>query len=168
VSDALAVINKVIAEHREIRRHVKLAGDAINDIEALFTLQKARSGWFQGSAQEITTKQNQMQQSLNLLEQGLRNHFDFEEKHLPPLFGELLMKALLAEHGDINRQISNAKAMLASTRLAGLGRQEMLQKESEIQQMINTLCQTVEEHASHEETILNMMKRALEGAGPVA
>jgi hypothetical protein len=47
--------------------------------------------------------------------------------------------------------------------LEGLDQRKLLSKKSVIQQNVNSLCQTVEEHAQHEETILNMMKKALEG-----
>ncbi len=160
--DALEVITRAIAEHHAIRGHVRLAGDAVNDIEALFTLQKAYSGWTQSSKQALSAKQDQLQQAMGLLEQGLKNHFTFEKEALAPLFGELLMRAILAEHNNIGRQIESAKTMLATARLEGLSQPELLSKKSEIQQAVNNLCQAVEEHAGHEEIILKMMKQALE------
>lgn len=164
MSDALTIINKVIAEHQLVREHVKLTGDRVNDIEALFTLHKAHSGWTQSSSQTLITKQNELQQAVSFLEQGLKNHFAFEEEALSPLFGELLMKALRLEHEKFRRQIASAKAMLATTKLEGLGQQELLAKKSQIQQAINDLCQMVEEHAGHEEIMLKMIKKALEGS----
>ena len=161
--DALAVITRVISEHHTIREHVKLAGDTVNDIEALFTLHRAQSGWSQTSITALIEKQNQLLQTISFLDQGLKNHFGFEEKALPPLFGELLMKAILHEHHEIDRQIETAKTTLANTKLEGLGQQELLSKRTVIQQNINNLCQAVEEHASHEEIVLSIIKKALEG-----
>lgn len=163
--DALAVITRVISEHHAIREHVKLAGDAVNDLEALSTLYRAQSRWSQSSIEALIEKQEQMQQTISFLEQGLKNHFAFEEKALLPLFGELLMKAILHEHHDIGRQIESAKTTLAIIKLEGLRQPDLLSKKSEIQQIINHLCQAVEEHASHEEIILSMMKTALEDSG---
>lgn len=160
--DALAVITEVLSEHQDIRKHVKLAGDRVTDMEALFTLQKAYSGWTQSSIQALLEKQNQTQQAINFLEQGLKNHFAFEKEALSPLFGELLMSAILFEHSKIVEQMESAKAVLASTKLEGLGQQELLAKRSEIQQTIGDLCQIVEEHAGHEELILMMMRKALQ------
>ena len=161
--DALAVITRVIAEHHTIRGHVKLAGDAVNDIEALFTLQRTQSGWSQTSITGLIDKQRQLLQTLNFLEEGLKNHFGFEEKALPPLFGDLLMKALLYAHRQISKQIDGVKTSLANVKLEGLDQHELLSKRSVIQQDINNLLQAVEEHAHHEEIILNMIKKALEG-----
>ena len=162
--DALAVINRVIAEHRVIRENVKLTGETVNDIEALVTLQRAHAQWTQSSIAALIEKQMQMQQAISFLEEGLKNHFGYEEKYLPPLFGEILMKALLLEHHQISRQIKDAKTTLADIKLEGLEQRELLSKKSQIQQMTGNISRTIEEHASHEEIILNMMRQALEGA----
>ena len=161
--DALAVVRKVISEHHAIRGHIKLAGDTVNDIEALFTLQRTQSGWSQTSITSLLEKRDQLLQAISFLEEGLKNHFDFEEKALPPLFGKLLMKAILYEHHEISGQIGSAKTILANIELEGLDQRELLSKKSVIQQNIHNLRQIVEEHAQHEETILNMIKKALEG-----
>jgi len=161
--DALAVITKVISEHHAIRGHIKLAGDTVNDIEALLTLQRTQSGWSQTSITALIEKRDQLLQMISFLEEGLKNHFDFEEKALPPLFGKLLMKAILYEHHEISERIGSAKTTLANIELEGLDQRELLAKKSVIQQNIHNLRQTVEEHTQHEETILNMMKKALEG-----
>jgi hypothetical protein len=158
----MAVITRVISEHHAIRGHVKLAGDSVNDIEALSTLHRTRSGWSQTSIATLIDKRNELQQAVNFLEQGLKNHFGYEEKVLPSLFGELLMKALLYEHHEITRQIESVKILLNSTKMEGLEQPDLLSKKSEILLNINNLCQAVEEHAGHEEIILNMIKRALE------
>lgn len=160
--DALAVVTKVISEHHAIRGHIKLAGDTVNDIEALFTLQRTQSGWSQTSITALLEKRDQLLQAISFLEEGLKNHFDFEEEALPPLFGKLLMKAILHEHHKISGQIGSAKTTLANIKLEGLDQRELFSKKSVIQQNIHNLRQIVEEHAQHEEVILNMIKKALE------
>jgi hypothetical protein len=160
--DDLAVITRVISEHHAIRHHVKLAGDAVNDIEALFTLQRTRAGWSQGSIAALVEKRDQLVQTTSFLEEGLKNHFAMEEEALPPLFGQLLMKAILYEHRGISRLIESAKATLNNVKPELVDQRELLTQKSRVQETIDLLCQVVEEHANHEETILNMMKKALE------
>jgi hypothetical protein len=160
--DVSAVVTRVISEHHAIRGHIKLAGDTVNDIEALFTLQRTQSGWSQTSITALIEKRDQLLQAISFLEEGLKNHFDFEEEALPPLFGKLLMKAILHEHHEILWQIGSAKTTLANIELEGLDQRELFSKKAVIQQNIHSLRQTIEEHAQHEETILNMMKKALE------
>jgi DNA-binding transcriptional MerR regulator len=158
----LAIITRIISEHHAIRGHIKLAGDTVNDIEALLTLQRTQSGWSQTSITALVEKRDQLLQMISFLEEGLKNHFDFEEEVLPLLFGKLLMKAIMHEHHNISGQIGSAKTTLANIELEGLDQRELFSKKSVIQQGIDSLCQTVEEHAQHEETILGMMKKALD------
>ena len=157
----MAVVTRVISEHHAIRRHVKLAGDTVNDIEALFTLQRTQSGWSQTSITALTEKRDQLLQTISFLEEGLKNHFDFEEEALPPLFGKFLMKSILHEHHEISRQVESAKKTLANIEFEGLDQRKLLSKKSVIQQNINSLYQIVEEHAQREDVILNMVKKAL-------
>jgi hypothetical protein len=162
VPDASAIITRIISEHHAIRGHIKLAGDTVNDIEALITLQRTQSGWSQTSIIALVEKRDQSLQAISFLEEGLKNHFGFEEEALPPLFGKILMKAILQEHRKISGQIESTRATLGSIELERLDRRELLSKKSVVQQSIDSLCQAVEEHAQHEETILGMMKKALE------
>ena len=162
MADALAVITRAISEHHAIRQHVRLAGDSVNDIEALITVQRAQTGWSQSSIAALEEKRNQMQQAISFLDEGLRNHFGFEERALPPFFGDLLMKAILREHHTIAGQIESARAAVSNITLEGLEQRALLSQKSAIQAAVNQLCQAIEEHAQHEEIILNMMKKALE------
>jgi hypothetical protein len=43
MTDTINIIDKAITEHHLIRENIKLTGDSVNDIEALFTLRKAYS-----------------------------------------------------------------------------------------------------------------------------
>lgn len=162
MTDALATITKIVSEHHAIRGHIKLAGDTVNDMEALFALQRTQSGWGQTSINALVEKRDRLLQAVNFLEEGLRNHFDFEEKALPPLVGELLMKAVLHEHHRISGQVGSAKAILASIEVQRSDERELSQNKAAMQQSIDSLRQTIEEHAQHEEVILTMMKKVLE------
>jgi hypothetical protein len=98
MADNLATVNRAIEEHHTIRAHVKLVGDSVSDLEALFSLQKARPDWILSSPEALSEKKDKLLQTLSTLDEGLKNHFSFEDKLFPPLFGELLMQALKIEH----------------------------------------------------------------------
>ena len=153
--DALEVITSVISEHCSIR-------EQINDVDALFTVQRTQyqTAWSASSVNELIKNREQLIQTVNTLEDGLKNHFSYEEKVLPLVLGELIMKNILQEHPKILEQIENARAILIS--LEGLDQDELLSKGTVLQQSINTLSQTIENHAHHEDTILNNMKKCLE------
>jgi len=161
MSDDLAIITRLIDEHQILKRHVKLVGDSITDEEALRSLERARADWIPGRTEILAEKHNKLQQTMSFLDEGLNNHFAFEEKVLPPFLGELLMHALVLEHREIKNQVDEAKSMIANARLDGLSREELLAKESQLQQRINGICSLVNEHRTREEAVLEMLQRAL-------
>ena len=165
MADNLKIVNRVIKEHHTIREHVKLVGDSVSDLEALFSLQKARPDWILSSTEALSEKQDKLQQTISALDEGLKNHFSFEEKLLPPLFGEFLMQALILEHGEIKKRIDETKSLLANTKLEGSSRRELLSRKARIQQKIEDILQLIEQHADREETILKMLQKALQSEG---
>jgi hemerythrin len=162
MQDKRTLIKRIIDEHQTIKQHIKLVGDSISDQEALNALQKAHSDFIPGRPEIISEKQKSLQQTMAFLEDGMKKHFDFEEKVLPPLLGELLGQALALEHRDIKRQIEADKATVANIRLEGLSREELLEKETYIEEVIDALLQLIEGHAAREETVLGMIQSALE------
>jgi hypothetical protein len=92
--------------------------------------------------------------------EGLDRHFVFEEKHLPPIFGEILMQALLLEHRKIRQELAEIKSTV-NARLEGLGQRELLARRTHIQHVVGDIRQAIEEHAGREEVILRMLERAL-------
>ncbi len=162
MEDYLAIIQRVIEEHQALRSNLKLVGDSIPDREALSSLERTRADWVPGKPELLAEKQNKLLQAVRYLEEGLRNHFAFEGRALPPLLGDLFMRAILLDHQEIMKEIKNDKSMAAEARLEGLGREELLSKEAEIQETISNLCRLVEEHATREEAMLEMLRKALE------
>jgi len=165
MADNLKIVNRAIEEHHTIRGHVKLVGDSVSDLEALFSLQKARPDWILSSTDALSEKQDKLQQTISALEEGLKNHFSFEEKLLPPLFGKFLMQVLILEHREIKKSIVDTKSLLANTKLVGLNQRELLSQKAHIQKKVEDILQLVEEHAGKEETILKMLQKALQAKG---
>jgi hypothetical protein len=155
-------INRVMEEHRIIRKHVKLVGDSVPDKEALDALRKTRADLAPERSVMPVEKLEKLQQTLSFLDEGLKNHFAFEGKNLPSLCGDLLMRAILLEHAEIERKIAEARSMVANFTLEGLNEEELVSRGSQVQQMIGSLLSLVEEHAAREETVLKMMQRVLE------
>jgi hemerythrin len=161
--DNLAIINKVIEEHQIIRGHIKLVGDSTSDQEAIASLTRARADWIPGRPEILAEKQKRLQQALSFLDEGLKNHFAFEERVLPPLLGDLFVRAITLDHREIIKEIDEAKSLVSDIKLEGLSRDELLSKESHIQQVINRISDLVEDHAIEEEVVLGMAERALRG-----
>ena len=165
MSDNLAIIERVIEEHQAIRGHVKLVGDSLNDRESLDSFMKSHASLIPGRVELLSEEKDKLNQTISSLEEGLYRHFYFEEKILPPLFGELLMKALVLEHRAIRNEIERTKETVANIKLDGLRREEILSQEAQIQDVIDYTCQLIEEHAVKEEGVLSMLREALQDEG---
>ena len=163
MSDYLAKVEELIAEHRSIRDSVKLVGDSVSDQEALSSLRSADSDWVPGRLELLSEKKNQLRQTLSYLEDGLRNHFAREEDTLPPVLGEFLMRALQSEHREITETINGARSLAADTRLEGMNQEELMSQDAEIKRVVDSLCRMIEKHADKEDLMLEMVKGALPG-----
>jgi hypothetical protein len=164
MSEHIDTVNKAIAEHHNIRENVPLTGEAMTDVEALFVLRKAYTGWIQCAVQDLPARQGQLLHTLDSVKSGLKSHWSDEEKAMEPMLGGPFMKAFLYEHSEVGRQIDNAKAVLADIKLAGLEQTELLAKKTTIQGAVNRALQAIEEHSNHEDIIFKMMKKSMEDA----
>lgn len=161
MEDSLSIIDRIIEWHKTIRQHVKLVGDSISDREAVTALQETHPGLIPGRLEILSENYKKIQQAVALLDEGLGNHFDYEEKSLPPVLGDLFMRALLLDHEEIRREIGKAKSTLAGIRLEGMSREELLADEKQLRQLIEGMLELVREHAAREEIILEMARKAL-------
>ena len=162
MKDSLKIVRELIEAHRTIRAQVREASDLITDLDAVFGLQKAYSGWTLSSIEALSERQKNLQQTIDRFEEGLRNHFAVEEKDLAPLLGEVLMKALALEHGEIASQINEARTLVTNMRLEGLTQEEALSRKSQVQKVVSETFHLVEQHAARENTLLKMIESALE------
>jgi len=161
----LASIKRVTDEHHTIRRHLRLAGDSIPDKQALVVLEKAQVELAPDQTGLPSEKQATIQQALSALDDGLQNHFRHEEESLKPLLGELLMQALVLEHQEIAKTISKAIEILGGIQQGGLSPRQQMARELDLYQAIDDVRLMVDDHASREETILDMVHRALADRG---
>lgn len=162
MTDHLDIIKKVADEHDAIKGNIKLVGDTITDGEAKRTLEKLRSEWIPGQLDVLSTRMEKLKGALAALKAGLDNHFAFEEESFPPILGDILMKALLIEHKQIKQEIGDAQKLLDEVNLEGLKREEVIAKEMQVQQVITRIMHIIENHADKEETIMEMLRKALE------
>jgi hypothetical protein len=162
MADHKDTIDRALREHHTIRGTVELKGGPVSDFEALFALRQAYASWSQCTPEEVKAKRKQLLETLELVDKGLRLHWDHEEKAMQPIFGGPLMKAFLAEHHDIGARLDNARQVIAAENLEGLAPENLLSKKTDIQDTINHLMQAIEEHSNHEDIIFKMIKKGLE------
>lgn len=160
--DKLELINQIIEAHQVIRKNVSALGKTVADREALFKLEREQYSWTPGQPGEMGARQQQIEETLQRLDQGLRSHFALEEQYLPPLFGDLLMKGMLLEHHNLLEKLGQTRAMIAGKNPEFLSRAQLLEQQSSIRDAIGSLSRHIEDHASSEEVIFDMLKMTLE------
>ncbi len=144
---------------------IKLTEGRTNDLEALFTLQRAYAHWTQSSIETLLERQVKLEEVRGLLQGGLERHFGFEEKYLPPLLGEFLMQSIVMVHRTIIERLNQARVVLANPRLREMQQEELLIYKLNVQQVVSQICQAVEQHLNTEEVLLAMLKTVLEAKG---
>ncbi|MBI2831177.1 MAG: hypothetical protein HYX79_02860 [Chloroflexi bacterium] len=162
MADELKIIREVIEAHHRLRERVGQVGQSVSDYGALFSLQSAQAGIATGGLEGLPERLSKMQEMMASLEKGIVGHFAWEEKVLPPLFGDLLMRALKFEHKVNLAEIARARSTIAAAGEKNLAQAELLSRKARLLEAVGNVCQYFEEHATREEIILNMMKRALE------
>ncbi len=160
--DYLTIIKRVMDEHKIILGHLKLVGESLSDREALMNIEKVREDVMTDFKATAAEKQSRLEQTLVMLESGLKNHYAFEERVLPPLLGELLMEALKFEHKQLLAQVEQVKSVIHSVTLEGLSRNEQLNEEAIMYGMINRIRRQKEEHLNREEAMLTLLQKILE------
>ena len=158
----LTVVKHLVSEHQTTKKHSKTVKESLTELEAVSLLRKAHAEWIPGRMESAEEKQGKLNQLMIELEEGLMNHYDFEERVLPPILGELLSEAIALEHLELREQMNAVKSAIAGIVLKGLDREDLLAKEHHVQQMIESLRQRTEEHLAKEEAILRMAQSALE------
>jgi len=160
--DALEVINSVLSQHSTINDHVKNTSDKMNDIDAIFNVQREtyKVAWSSSSTTDLLEKRNQLMEKIQILEDGLSKHFTYEEKVFPLVFGEILLKDILSDHSKVTEKIKKVKTSLNS--LEGLENEALYKKRTELLESVNDLSTTITNHAHSEDKVLNMMKKVFE------
>ena len=131
----------------------------MNDVDAVFGIRVAAYQTAQSafSVTHLLEKRDQLVKMINILGDGLKKHFEYEEKVLPLVLGELLLKNILHDHKQIFGQIDSVKTSL--TNLEKLSHEELLSQRLSLIQSVNDLSDKVIKHAQYEEAVLNLVKK---------
>ena len=160
--DAIEVVTNVLAQHATITGYVKDTGDKMNDVDAIFSVQREtyKVAWSSSSPVELLEKSKQLMEKIQILEDGLKNHFAYEEKVFPLVLGEIVLNDIWSAHNDIQERIDDVKKQLNS--LEGLEKDELYAKRADLLKSVNELSDAITNHARSEDRILNMTKKLFE------
>ena len=155
--DEIEKVRHLIEEHITVKDRLRLIGDEINDLEAMQSLQKLRDSIAGTGELVLGEKLKELKQNISYVSEGLRNHFEDEEKLLPELIGELLTTALLHEHRKIKEDIAALADLINNATLEEISQQRSPAIMMYIAQIINSLRNKIEEHSSREDAVFQLV-----------
>jgi hypothetical protein len=160
--EAIEIINNVIAQHQKITEVVKTTGSRMNDIDAVFSVQNStwQVAWMTTTMPKLLEKRAPLLNTINILGDGLKKHFEYEQKVLPLVMGEQLMKDILHDHDRVMAQVETTRTFLAG--LDSLKPEDFPTERLVLIGNIDGLRNLVLNHARYEEIILNDIKKIFE------
>lgn len=152
IINELIVIENILHEHDAIREHVRAVSGLMDGWEEVE----------QGTLDEpdarvipaVLTGHISLKQTMGYLDDGLHQHFSYEEEIMPGLIGNPLMEAVEIEHQEIQRQLQEINFILLNVNLPGL-----LANLDYLKMIVNNLRNLVESHCSTEDVMLILLKR---------
>jgi hypothetical protein len=160
--EAIEIINNVIAQHQKITEVVKTTGTRMNDIDAVFSVQNStwQVAWMTTTLPKLLDKREPLLNTVNILSDGLKKHFEYEQKVMPLVLGEQLVKDILHDHERVMAQIETTRTFL--TGLDSLKPEDFQSKRLDLIKDIDGLRDLVLNHAHYEEIILLNIKKVFE------
>jgi len=158
MSSELTVLNDLIYENEAIRQYIRSLKNAMDEEEALL-LQKGDKLTAHQS-RTLGRSQYHLQQSLLNLREVLTRHYLHEEKVLPQMVGPLLVEAFKSALKGIIEELDRDEALLHDD-LRQLRNTELLARSYNVRRAIDGVSKVIEEHITKEDTVLELLKGAL-------
>lgn len=167
MADLLAIIEKIIEEHKIILADFQVFENVINDAGALMSLEKGKDVFKPGqfSPREGLIKLNQIHNTVTV---GIEAHFNREETALLKAFLDYgqadfvtALKKLLNEHLDIRNELKVLKGHIEELQTEKLSRMLWESKGYDLRARIGQLHKTMATHAASEQVLLHQIQEAL-------
>jgi hypothetical protein len=165
MADILAIIDRIIEEHKIILAEFQTLEGVANDAGAIMTLERTKDAFMPGRASSLDGLQN-LDDMRSKVTAGLEAHFNREETALLDAFQEYgqadlvaSLKNLLLQHTEIRSGLSDFKRQIAELRNEKLSRNLWETKGYDIRAGINQLHKTMASHAADEQKLLHKIQQ---------
>ena len=169
MEEAIALIDRIIAEHKTILRRVQTLERVANDAEAMMGFEKAKDAFMPGRLEPQKGLQK-LQERLETVDKGLRAHFKREETGLLSAFEKhgdkelaSALQSLLLEHKDIRNRLGHSKRHVAELVSGNMARHLWEASAHDMRAHLSHTRKLLEAHASIEQELLQKLKRQLQG-----
>ena len=158
----LDIITKVMEQHKVLLNQINSVSETMSDKDALFLMDKAQTELSVNFRSSLKERRASLIESLNTIEKGLKNHYDFEEEMLPPLLGKLLTEAMIIEHKNLIAEMRKVISKIGKIKLEGLNHESEINQEAIMSKLLNTLRDKKLDHQRREEAILLTLQKICE------
>jgi len=156
MEEMVALIDRLIKEHKVIAERVQSLEQIANDASLMSDLEEAKDTFVPGRFDQKQSLQK-LQESLETIDKGLEAHFNHEETGLLAAFEKhgdrKLVKALnslLLEHEDLRARLSHAKGHVADLVSGGLARHQWEASANDMRAHLSHTRKLLEAHAAIE------------------
>lgn len=167
MEEALALIEKIIEEHKIIMQRVQTLERVANDAEIVMDFEKARDAFMPGRFEQKQGLQ-ELQESLETIDKGLQAHFSYEERELLTVFEKhgnkelaSALHSLLLEHENLKNRLAHSKKHVAELVGGGLSRHLWEASAHDMRAHISHTRKLLEAHALIEEGLLHKLRDQL-------
>ena len=168
MEDDLAVIERVIAEHKTIRQRFQTLEKVANDAEAMAGFEEAKEAFMPGRLGQ-NQGLNSLGDTLNAIEDGLQRHFHFEEISLPEVVdhcgdeeNKSSLRSILLEHADLRNRVAHSKKHVAELAAGDMARHRWEASAHDMRTYISHTRRLLEAHAEIEQELLHELRDRLQ------
>jgi len=168
MEETVALINQLIEEHKQILQEFQTMEQVANDVSGIMQLDKTKEDFLPGRFNDQKQGLQNLQDSLETIDDGLQKHFDREEKQLSAALkqhkSETLasgLRLLLLEHKEIKERIAESKKEVAELTAKSLSREVREGKAWGTRVFINHTRKLVEAHAQSEKELFHKIRAEL-------
>ena len=169
---ALALIEKIIEEHKQIMQGIQDIEQGVNDATALLKLDSAKEDFVPGRLEDQKQTLRKWQYSLEKIDEGLKAHFNFEETSLLTAFEKdgnrmfsSALRSLLDEHKGLTNRLAKLKGDITELADADLPREVWEGKAWGIRAYMTHTWKLLEAHAQSEHELLTKLRDELRKGG---
>ena len=171
MEETIALINQLIEEHKQILQEFQTMEQVANDVSGIMQLDKTKEDFLPGRFNDQKQGLQNLQDSLETIDDELQKHFDREEKQLSAALkqhkSETLasgLRLLLLEHKELKERIAESKKEVAELAGGSLSREVREGKAWGMRVFINHTRKLVEAHAQSEQELFHKIRAELIGA----
>jgi len=167
VDETIALIDKIIEEHRVAFKRFRNLEEIVGDIGAIDGMEEAKEAFMPGRFDQKEGLKK-LQESLETIDQGLQAHFNREETALLAAFEKhgdrklvSALNALILQHEDLRNRLAHSKKHVAELVGGGLTHQKWEASAHDMRAHISHTRKLLEAHAAGEQPLLVELRRQL-------